>query len=76
MNFRKANLLAVVALAAATAAGLYFYEFEYIRPCEKPITYSIGPLDARFGVSKAELIHNIERAAGVWSAAVNRPLFA
>ena len=38
-------------------------------PCSQPITYRIGTLDQRFGVSKITFLSDIETAASTWSVA-------
>lgn len=45
-------------------------------PCTEPVPYGIGPIDSRFGVSRAELIEIASEAGDVWGNAVNRKLFA
>lgn len=41
-------------------------------PCREPLQYSIGEVDARFGVSKAELTDALEDAAGLWNDAAGK----
>lgn len=43
--------------------------------CEAPITFKIGALDARFGISRSEFQSAIEQAGGLWGGAINRKLF-
>lgn len=38
-------------------------------PCQKPILYSIGSVDPRFGLSDQEFTQAAEAAAGIWNAA-------
>lgn len=44
-------------------------------PCRFPITYSIGRIDPRYGVSAGELAGCAARAAAVWDGAMGRELF-
>ncbi len=44
-------------------------------PCRFPITYSIGRIDPRYGVSSDELAGYAARAAAVWDGAMGRELF-
>lgn len=43
--------------------------------CANPLTYSIGDLDERFGVSKAALAKDIAQSGGVWEKVAGRTLF-
>lgn len=45
------------------------------KPCSKPLTYSIGTFDMRFGLSKDEALKDLAGAAGVWSEAGGKTLF-
>lgn len=47
-----------------------------ITPCASPITYSIGPVDARFGISKSTLVGELKDAEAVWEKASGKDLFA
>src|SRR5689334_13773789 len=44
-------------------------------PCSSPITWRVGELDARFGLSKEELLSVMERAEAVWESASGKDLF-
>lgn len=44
-------------------------------PCEEPLTYRIGTVDERFGLSREEFSRLVAKAASVWSAPVSRELF-
>jgi hypothetical protein len=44
-------------------------------PCRKPITYRIGKIDDRFGLSREELAEYVRAAAALWSKPFSRPLF-
>ncbi len=44
-------------------------------PCSEPVTYRIGSVDARFGLSAGEVAEAAERAAAVWEEASGRDLF-
>lgn len=45
------------------------------KPCSKPIKYSIGEVDSRFGMEKNELSEVAYQAAGIWDNSINRTLF-
>src|SRR3989338_9354918 len=44
-------------------------------PCRSPVTYSLGTIDARFGISKATLIANLEEAEDIWEKSSDKDLF-
>lgn len=44
--------------------------------CERPVTYTIGTIDQRFGVTPTELKYYISQAADIWNTAYGRDLFA
>jgi Matrixin len=44
-------------------------------PCDEPISYRIGFIDERFGLSRAEVQEVAQRAAAVWITAAGKPLF-
>lgn len=47
-----------------------------VAPCSKPIAYSIGTLDPRFGVTREQFLNDIAQAAAIWDAPLNKKLFA
>ncbi len=75
-----------VVFSAALIIGLVFY-FEkdinlainnlsrQIQPCDKPLEYSLGDFDKRFGLSQADFLKAIEEAAQIWQTPVNKKLF-
>ena len=44
-------------------------------PCRNPITYSLGAIDARFGISKATLTANLKEAESLWEQSSDKNLF-
>ena len=71
MAFIRKNLWWVGLLAIGAVYYFYFYK----QPCEAPITYSIGTIDERFGVSKTEVLSSINSAAILWEKSIDRDLF-
>lgn len=45
------------------------------KPCSKPIEYSIGEVDQKFGISKDEVLKNALEAEKVWETEAQRELF-
>lgn len=71
MTFIRQNLWWVGLLAIGAVYYFYFYK----QPCEAPITYSIGTIDERFGVSKTEVLSSINLAATLWEKSIDKDLF-
>lgn len=46
-----------------------------ISPCAKPLEYSLGDFDSRFGLSREDFLKTIEQAAEIWQEPVNKKLF-
>lgn len=44
-------------------------------PCKNPITYSLGAIDTRFGISKKILIADLKEAEGIWEKPSGKDLF-
>lgn len=44
-------------------------------PCDMPLPYAIGSIDARFGLSKSEVLTDIQSATSLWSSAYGKNLF-
>lgn len=55
--------------------NLYQTTYDRILPCSRPIVYSLGSFDARFGISKTELIASLQQAGAIWEKAAGRKLF-
>ena len=45
------------------------------RPCQKPLTYRIGNVDERFGLSRQEVADAVAKGASIWNKAASRDLF-
>lgn len=43
--------------------------------CAIPLTYSIGSIDSRFGVTKAQVVDYLAQAEAVWEVRTNKDLF-
>lgn len=64
-----------VVLGAIAAGGAYLLQSAPVAAnCSTPLTYRIGTLDERFGVSKEELESLLREAAGVWNTAAGKPV--
>jgi hypothetical protein len=45
-------------------------------PCSRPIEYSIGKVDSRFGISQAQFLTDIQQAMHIWEDPIYKKLFA
>lgn len=45
------------------------------RPCRKPLTYRIGTVDERFGLTREAFSEAVQQAASIWRGTVPRELF-
>jgi hypothetical protein len=69
---KRPFIILLMILAGAALAALYF---PFSRSCRAPLTYHIGRVDERFGLSREEVSHSINRAALLWEKALSRELF-
>lgn len=46
-----------------------------VAPCSIPLTYSIGSIDPRFGLSTSTLVKAMSAATGAWDGAAGKSLF-
>lgn len=82
---RKIDLLVLIAVLCAAAFDAYAQRESLRRmlhmirlktaPCSVPMTYSIGSVDTRFGISADTLAGELTEAAAVWNAPAGRVLF-
>ena len=58
--------------------GVFYYRGNLwpAKPCTVPIEFSIGTFDARFGLSQADFIDDVEQAGQVWTKAEGSKLFS
>lgn len=58
----------------AIFAGFFIYK-EKIVPCSKPVLYSVGTIDTRFGVTREKFLNTVKEAEAIWEKSVNQNLF-
>ena len=49
--------------------------FRTPRPCQEPLTYRIGTVDERFGLSREEFTEAVGKAASIWGKSFSHDLF-
>jgi len=62
----------VLAVVIATTGGGLYYQYQNTRPCAHPISYAMGAVDARFGITDATLITDAKAAAIIWNKAAGK----
>ncbi|MFA6297107.1 MAG: matrixin family metalloprotease [Candidatus Paceibacterota bacterium] len=68
-------------LIILSVGAIYHYRDNWInliippKPCSKPLTYSIGTFDTRFGITKEEFKKDIQEAGNVWGKQEGKQLF-
>jgi hypothetical protein len=63
-------------------AGFYFYTYDRsevlgergVENCTEPLTFRMGSVDPRFGISESEALEAMKMAASLWSEVLDRPL--
>jgi hypothetical protein len=68
MNWRAVFLLGI-------ALVLVVVFLRMPKPCSEPLTYRIGPIDERYGLSRWEFSRAIQKAAAIWGQPLSRELF-
>lgn len=71
MNFIRNNLWWIAGL---TAISIYL-NFLQPKPCDSPIQYKIGKVDAGFGLSETKLKSTLVTASKIWAKPLNKDLF-
>jgi len=62
-------------LLLVTLIVLVIIFFRMPRPCQEALTYHIGTVDARFGLSRQEFADSVGKAASIWGKPYARALF-
>jgi len=56
-------------------ADLYVKQLLGIAPCQKPLQYSLGSFDNKFGISQEDFLSDVEKAEAIWEKVLNKNLF-
>jgi chromosome segregation ATPase len=77
MSLKKPFEIILILLCFSLTFCFLYFAIEKVMPgpCDKPIKYSIGDLDPRFGISRDELLTDIKMAEASWESASGRNLF-
>ena len=71
-----AALLGIVFVFRAQIESAWVRLETYFSPCSKPISYSIGSFDTRFGISKERFMNAISEAEKIWEKPIAMELFS
>lgn len=52
------------------------YGFLYFSYCDEPVTYKIGKVDDRFGVTEEAVLTDLKKGADIWNIAYKKPLLS
>ena len=74
VRFKTASYIGILIITALGAGG--YYRFLNPKPCSKPITYRVGTLDEKFGLSRSTFLSAIEEGSLIWERTINKDLFA
>ncbi len=69
---RDALKYLVVLIVVAVASGYTYQTYQQTRPCAQPISYAIGAVDTRFGITKNALIVEAKNVANIWNKAAGK----
>jgi hypothetical protein len=68
------NIISLILFVVLIILGVKLFETLY-SPCDTPITYKIGSIDPRFGLTKQTLLSDLEEASRIISDDYGKPLF-
>ena len=64
----------ILFILLAVFAGFFIYKKE-LAPCVKPVFYSIGTIDSRFGVTREKFLNTTKEAEAIWEKGASHNLF-
>jgi hypothetical protein len=69
----RAGLRVYLLLITLIVLAIIYYRMP--RPCQEPLTYRIGTVDERFGLSRQDFADSVGKAASIWGKPYARALF-
>lgn len=72
---RLGQYVSVIILLGLVGVSVYFIYQKTLGPCDRPLEYSIGRFDAKFGISKDEFKTYIAESEKVWEEALGKDIF-
>lgn len=78
------SIISSILVSLITISLVYYYNPKVLseaailieQPCSKPITYKIGEIDVRYGISKDELLKDLQQASDIWEKASGKKLYS
>lgn len=64
----------ILFILLVTFAGFFVYRNE-LAPCTKPVLYSLGTIDNRFGITREKFLTTTREAEAIWEKGISRNLF-
>lgn len=62
-------------LLVGIAVVMFLIFMRMPKPCEEPLTYRLGRIDERFGLTRLEFSTALRKAAAIWGKPLSRELF-
>lgn len=62
-------------LLVGIAVVMFFIFLRIPKPCEEPLTYRLGRIDERFGLTRLDFSTAVRKAAAIWGKPLSRELF-
>jgi len=62
----------ILSIVVATAGGGLYYQYQNTRPCTHPISYTLGSIDGRFGITSPTLLADAQISAAIWNKAAGK----
>lgn len=79
------RILTIIFVGATIGATVFLFRGELgnllarlenqFSPCAKPLTYTIGSFDSRFGISKNAFLDAVVKAEAIWEKPIGKDLF-
>lgn len=65
----------ILVIIISTSVVIGYFVYNIAKPCDTPITYSIGTFDNEFGISKNNFLDDLDIAISLWDNAIGKKLF-
>lgn len=75
MSEAKKILILELIFLLCIAAVLFVIILQIPKPCQEPLTYRLGRIDEKFGLTRLEFSMAVRKAAAIWGKPLSRELF-
>lgn len=70
------KFLKIFLILVVIGTGVFIVpKFFFVRPCVRPITYTLGTFDEKFGISKTYFLDALSEAEAIWEKPLDKDLF-